>query len=930
MALTTTSRGISAPRGGPPTGDRVWVVGRDAELTVLADAVTAAAGNRSGAAFLIAGEPGAGVSTVLRAAAEQATTANCSVLVSAGTHTEAGLPFAVLHRLLQPILRQAEQLPAVQREALHTAFALQAGPAPDPFLVALGTLSLLTSSAADRPVVAVVDNFQWLDKASAEILTFVARRVSDVPIMLLSGLRQGHSAAAHDMSFRQLTVGRLDRGSARLLLNRIDADLTVEQQNWILAQSVGNPLALLQLATTPPSAHDLQNSIPPTPWISPLLEQALLGQLGDLPDITRDALLIAAIGDTDELSEILTAATIFSGQTATAAVLDPAEQINLLRFDEVHVHFRHPLVRPAITQRETVVRRQTAHRAWGIALSEPSARRAWHRSLAATGPDEAIADELEAIAQRIAPLGQLPEAIAALERSAALTSRPSAGTRRLLIAAEHARTIGRPEHAAALLTAAQRNGIDGMNIVRAELFHVTPMAGIPDDSAGVARLADMYEQAIAAGERDLAFKALTAAAQRCWWSAAPAADRARVADLAQQAYQARPDGRCILAMAMAEPVRRGTQVMRMLDGMNLPAVTDAAGLAVLGLAAHAVGDEVRAAELSNRAIPELRRQGRIGALAHALGVGSTAQLDLGDWAGAAASSAEGSTLARAAGQLIGSAGAAVNQARYLALQGDYPAALQQVAQVEYDPLLRTLNNFLCRAQIVRGISWISAGRHADAFHALQRVFDPQDPSHHEREQLGGIMYLAEAAVRCGQRDDARKTLSGMETLATITGAPVLNAHLLYARAVLSDDQHAEQLYIAALNHDLSRWTWITARIQLAFGSWLRRQQRKTDARQLLRPALQTFTELGAAAWAAQALGELNATGGHRERQDEHIMATLSAQEILITHLAAKGLSNSEIGQQLGLSPRTVASHLYRIFPKLDITSRTQLAGMLDR
>ena len=250
-------------------------------------------------------------------------------------------------------------------------------------------------------------------------------------------------------------------------------------------------------------------------------------------------------------------------------------------------------------------------------------------------------------------------------------------------------------------------------------------------------------------------------------------------------------------------------------------------------------------------------------------------------------------------------------------------------QVEYDPLLRTLNNFLCRAQIVRGVAWIAAGRHADAFHALKRVFDHVDPSHHQREQLGGIMYLAEAAVRCGRRDDARKILASMETLATRTEAPLLIANLLYARAVLADDQDAERLYTSALGNDLSRWTWITARIQLAFGSWLRRQQRKSDARQLLRPALSTFTALGASAWAAQARGELNATGEHRERPAANIMATLSAQEILITQLAAKGLSNSEIGQQLDLSPRTVASHLYRIFPKLDITSRTQLAGMLD-
>ena len=287
-------------------------------------------------------------------------------------------------------------------------------------------------------------------------------------------------------------------------------------------------------------------------------------------------------------------------------------------------------------------------------------------------------------------------------------------------------------------------------------------------------------------------------------------------------------------------------------------------------------------------------------------------------------------MARNAGQLIGSAGAAVNQARHLALQGHTRAALQLVAATEYDPLLRTLNNFLCRAQIVRGIAWIAAGRHADAFHTLTRVFDPHDPSHHEREQIGGIMYLAEAAARCGQREKARNVLSSMEILSTITASPLLIVHLLQARAVLADDQDAERLFRAGLSHDLSRWPWIRARIQLAYGSWLRRRQRKSDARQPLRAALDTLDELGAHPWAAQARGELDATGQHRELPEDNIMSMLSAQELQIAHLAGDGLSNSEIGQQLDLSPRTVASHLYRIFPKLDVTSRTQLAGVLDR
>ena len=407
MALTAPPRGSTpAQHQRSPGGHPGPVVGREAELAMLADAVSAIGGQST--AFLVVGEPGVGVSTLLRAATEQAASADCIVLTATGNENEEALPFAVLYRLLRSILGRAESLPPVQRQALQIAFGLAAGTTPDPFLVALGTLNLLTQSATVRPTVVVIDNLQWVDPASTEILTFVTRRVSDVPVVLLGGLRQGYSTAAYEKTFRQVTLERLDDHSAQRLLAYAAAHLTQEQSAQIRALSVGNPLALLELAANWPAALQLQDSPGRTPWISARLEQAFLGRFTDLPALTRDALLIAGIDETHQLSEILRATELFTGQMVTAAILDPAEQLSLLHFDEVHVQFRHPLLRKAITQRESVVRRQAAHRAWGGALSEPTARRAWHRSSAATGPDDSVADELEAVGQQAAALGQFP------------------------------------------------------------------------------------------------------------------------------------------------------------------------------------------------------------------------------------------------------------------------------------------------------------------------------------------------------------------------------------------------------------------------------------------------------------------------------------------------------------------------------------------
>jgi len=231
-------------------------------------------------------------------------------------------------------------------------------------------------------------------------------------------------------------------------------------------------------------------------------------------------------------------------------------------------------------------------------------------------------------------------------------------------------------------------------------------------------------------------------------------------------------------------------------------------------------------------------------------------------------------------------------------------------------------------QLIRGFGLISAGQHTEAYEALARLFDPADPAFHLSDRFHGVMFLAEAAVHAGRVKDARSVMTGLEAEAVTTPAPTLHRQLSYARAVLADDDEAEGLFAEALRADLTRWPWLRARLELAYGRWLRRQRRVAQARPPLRSAQITFDLIGATSWAEQARSELRAAGERAQTQEPAAQDVLSAQELQIARLAAEGLSNREIGERLFLSPRTVGSHLYRIYPKLEITSRAQLAAKL--
>jgi DNA-binding CsgD family transcriptional regulator len=904
------------------------LVGRDSELTALTGLIDQIA--EHGGSVVVAGEPGVGKSALLRAAAEHGRSAGLQVLEATGVECEAQLPFAGLHQLLWPVLDLVARLPDPQRHALESAFGADAGCQPERFMIALATLNLLADAAARTPVLAVVDDVQWLDRPTQEVLVFVARRISADPIVVTGGVRNGHDTAFASASLTELNVTGLDDASAHDLLASQAGDLSSADQERILKAAQGNPLALIELpaALRAAAAAGLE-LLPPVLPLTTRLERAFAARVADLPQPARDAVLLAAVGSADDLPEILAAASALSGQRISVAMLGPAAEMGLIRFDDLHVRFRHPLIRSAVLQAETPARRQAANMALaGILVDEPY-RRAWHRAQAITGPDDNVANELEASHLISLRRGSVTEAIWALERSAQLTTDSATRGRRLLLAAEHAFGLGRADLVDELLRRAARTRLSGLDLARMEWLREIFHDGVPGDPARVFELCEMASQSLQAQDPDLSLNLLLGAALRCWWSDTGPAARARVVAAAGQLDGMEHDPRRIAVLGVADPLQHGRLVIERLHAVVLEDVADPAGLWLLGMAAHAVGEPVRAVDFLARAESKLRDDGRLGLLSQVLTMQVLDNVELGDWGKAVAALEEGRRLALETGQSIWDTGTLTLTAIMAGLRGDSERAQSVAAEAEHAANGRRLNDLLCCVQLARGIGLATAGEYGGAYDALSRLFDPADAAYHPTERFHGVMFLAEAALHAGRIAEGRAVIRALEDDATTTSSATLHRHLSYARAVLADEHEAEELFRAALRADLVRWPWLRAKVELAYGSWLRRRRRVAESRRYLRSAQTVFDLIGACSWAGQARAELRAAGERAAMPAPAALSALSAQELQIARLAARGLSNREIGQRLYLSPRTIGSHLYRIFPKLDISSRTELASLLD-
>ncbi|ABS04201.1 DNA-binding CsgD family transcriptional regulator [Kineococcus radiotolerans] len=892
------------------------MVGRDAEIDALDRLMDDV--QRRGAAVLVRGEAGIGKSALLHLACGAAAQRGLRVLRASGVESETTLPFAGLHQLVRSLFGRLPALPAPQRRALMAAFRMTDDAAPELFLIGLAALNLISDSAADQPLVLVVDDAHWLDRPSADVLGFVARRLESEAVVLVAAQRDDFPPVLTGPGLEEQHLERLDRRSAEEVLARRAPQLDPIARGRLLDVAAGNPLALVELPLEGPQ----DDFAPPT--LTARLEHAFAARLPGLPGVTRDLLLVAALEEERALGESLAAAAALRGHPVTVEALVPATEVGLVAADGGTLTFRHPLVRHAIRQQATLPERQRAHLALARTLPEPD-RQVWHRAAAADAPDDALAAELEEAGARAQRRGGVAAAQAAVERAARLSADPVQRTRRYLRAAELAFEWGRPDVVDRLLQETAALGAPARELIRMTVIRERSEEGI--QGAGTRRLTEVAAAAAADGRTDQALLFLHAAALRCMWAGASGSTRARVLEVVEQALD--PDDVLALeVVSYAAPLERGAVLHERLrahsSGPLDPERTHAAGMA-----ASVVGDLPLSVELLTSAVPGLRADGRLGLLGRVLMVQSWNALNVGRFDLAATAADEAVRLAADTEQPLVRAIALVVQAAVSALRSaeDVEERLVEAARLG---LQVESNGVLAVVQFARGAVALNQGRHEEAWDALVRLSDPTDPAYHPVVHSFSVGDLVEAAVQSGHRAEVEPLLADLEALAALTPSAPLHLGLRYGRALLAPEDEAEELFAAALAADLSSWPFARARLHLAHGAWLRRQRRAAESRAPLRAARDALDALGAAAWGDRARQELRASGEQSRPRTPEAREQLSPQELLVAQLAAEGLTNREIGARLYLSHRTVGTHLHRIFPKLGITSRVALRAALGR
>ncbi len=902
------------------------VLGRDAEtrtLTALLDAVPS-----GGGALVLRGEPGIGKSRLLDAAAAHARDRGFTLLSATGVQSEARLPFAGLHQLLHPVRAHAAALPQVLRDALDTAFGLTDSPPPERFRIAMAVLALLSEVAGRAPVLVVAEDAQWLDRASADALAFVARRLEDDPVVLLAAVRDGYGSALADAGLAELRVGALEPRAAEALIDASGPHLTFEARHRLLREAAGNPLALIELPRAGPSPPGS-----PVPGLMPLterLEQAFAARVADLGEETRLLLLAAALNDGEDASEVLSVGSTVAGTALDLEALEPALSAAIVDLDERTVRFRHPLMRSAVVQSATAPRRRRVHEALADVLHAEPDRRVWHRAALITGPHEDVAGDLEEAARRAQRRGAIGVAVTALRRSAELSDAAQRG-RRLLAAAQLAFELGQPDVVVPLLREAEHLEPGPLEQGRAtwikEMVDLRPLG----DTGRAFALITAAEHAGEAGDHDLRIDLMCLVAQRMWWVDPSPDARQFLVDAARRLGETDPDHPHVLAVqAYADPFGTTPEVVRRLRAAAVERSYDPEVARHLGAASAVVGAFDTGRTALGVAVEGLHAQGRLGHLPRLLALQGTVAARLADWDVAIPAAEEARRLADELSEPLWRAGAETVISAIAGMRGDEEAAERAAVRAEEIALPMGAKFVVCMAQFGRILAALGAARHDDGHALAERLFDPGDPAHHPVMACWHIGDLAESAVHTGRAEQARARVAQVEAAAGDQPSIWIDLSLRHARAVLADgDEEATARFAEALAADLGPWPFPRARILLAHGQWLRRRRRVAESRTSLRAARDTFDALGCVAWGDQARRELRASGETSRRRDPAARDQLTAQELQIAHLAAQGLSNREIGQRLYLSHRTIGTHLYRIFPKLGITARSELASALD-
>ncbi|MGW3348877.1 helix-turn-helix transcriptional regulator [Nonomuraea rubra] len=942
------------------------MIGRNAEIAVLSRMIAESRGGQGNAVALY-GVAGIGKSALLEEAASRAGE-HALVLRATGVEAESELPYAALHLLLRPARHLIDRLPAGQRAALRGAFGEGHEGVPDRFLVGLAVLTLLADLAEERPLLCLIDDVHWLDRASLDALTFAARRLAAERITMVFAGRDGAEPAINGIP--DLRISGLARNDCEQLL----AGLIPEVRDRVIEEAEGNPLALLHFAgiLTPEQRAGHLAPLPlepPEPSMAGRLEQSLRATVRRLPERARLLLLVAAADGSGSLRLVLRAAQAFG---AGPEDLEPAEHAALIDVSGDRLRFRHPLVKAAAYHEAPLARRTAAHRALAGVLDgeEHADRRAWHLSAATLEPDEQTSAILASAGDRAAGRGSNASAATAYERAAQLTVDRERRARWLAAAAESALGAGQLPRAAAAADRGRRLAADPLLLARLASVRAAVEAEQGDPAPAAHLLIAAAEGIVRVAPAEAASLLATAAGEA--WFAGDRGALRRAADLLESlaadvgvrlagvvaavrgmervAAGDPATGLPLLRTALPQDLHAGEASVAVTDARHpaaiavtveggvVPVVGDArpvvsgggservAGtFAVFG--ALMTGDDDAACELAAARVAACRSHGLIGALPHALQLLTQAQILSGRHAEAAASGAEAWQIARDTGQ----------EGRLRHLHG----ILARLAAIrgEDDECRRLAHQAEGSARERNGSGWggcaltlldLVRARYDTAAERMAGILD--GPLGHTVIVTFAIADYVEACARLDEPDRAAAAFARFDAWAEASGRPWAAAVAHRCRALLAPRQRAEAHFEAALAPaPLAGRPFEQARTRLLYGEWLRRARRRADAGTQLRAALHAFTELGAEPWAERARTELAATGVHAAEPGppaaSAALSTLTSQELQVVRLAATGATNRQIGAQLFLSPRTVGFHLYKAYPKLGISSRAELAGL---
>jgi DNA-binding CsgD family transcriptional regulator len=898
------------------------LLGREAERRALA-ALAEQAASGSGGAVVVLGAPGIGKSALVAEAAARAARSGTRVITAVGVESEENVPCAGLHQLVHQLRDGIDDLPGPQRAALRAAVGLADEAVPDLYLVGLAALTLLSDAAVKAPLLVVVEDAHWMDRASLDVLGFVARRIESDPLVLIAVTR-GLDDRLGGAGLPVLHLNPLTDEVSGELLDAVAPHLGQQVRRRLLEEAAGNPLALTEL---PVALRSVGGAYALTPGPLPLterLERTFAARVSRLPADTRAVLLLAALNGDGTMDECFTAASRMIGTAVDAAALGPAVGAGLV--EPWGKAFRHPLVRSAMHHAATAAERQAAHAALAGVLQGQPDRQAWHRAAGTAGPDDHAARDLDSTAGRALRRGGVAAALAALRRAAELTTDPSARANRLLRAAELALESGQSEVVADLLAQAGSLDLSTRDQGRAAWVGIVRGEWAQGEGSATAELAELAVET-AASEPLLGLRMLWGAILHCYYGELGPVARQRVAAAADRMPVDADNPYLVALRAYCAPVERGRAVLDSLTGQLERPSEDAEADQLLGGAAVTVGAPALAIRLTARSLDALRAQGRLSLLARALCAQAGSAARLGDVRAGHLAAEEAAELARETGQPLVHAMVHAIRAQLAAVCGD-PEAEGWAAEAERTALPGGVRPVLAIVQTARGQAALCQGRYGDALGHLQRVFDPADPSFHPWLRFYAVAELAEAAVRSESAQTARDILEELLPLAEPTTSPALLCGLRLARALLSPSDVAEPLYRAALDAVPVDWPFERARVHLALGEWLRRHRRPAESRVVLQAAREVFDALGASAWSERARQELRAAGASSPRQDPAAVDQLTSTELHVAQLAAQGLTNREIGERLYVSPRTVSTHLQRMFPKLGVTARGELAAVL--